>query len=221
MSRLTTPARRRARACVVGAVTVAAVALLPGGAALAAPSQAGCGSRTNNTYDKLLECVRVEGVREHQAALQAIADANGGNRFSGFAGLQRLRRLRGRDARGRRLRPRGPGVRLPRVRGRRPVGAPADRAERRSPMSRASTSGRSPRPTPATSPRRSRPSTCSSASGNTSTSGCEASDFAGFPAGNIALLQRGDVHVRDQGRERRGGRRRRDRDLQPGQHDRS
>src|SRR6185503_15556410 len=27
--------------------------------------------------------------------------------------------------------------------------------------------------------------------GNTSTSGCEATDFAGFPAGNIALLQRG------------------------------
>jgi hypothetical protein len=27
--------------------------------------------------------------------------------------------------------------------------------------------------------------------GNTSTSGCEASDFAGFPAGNTALLQRG------------------------------
>jgi Zn-dependent M28 family amino/carboxypeptidase len=28
--------------------------------------------------------------------------------------------------------------------------------------------------------------------GNTSTSGCQASDFASFPAGNIALLQRGD-----------------------------
>ena len=27
--------------------------------------------------------------------------------------------------------------------------------------------------------------------GNTSTSGCEAADFTGFPAGNIALLQRG------------------------------
>ena len=27
--------------------------------------------------------------------------------------------------------------------------------------------------------------------GNTSTSGCEVADFAGFPAGNIALLQRG------------------------------
>ena len=86
MSRLTSRARRRMRACVLGVVAVAAVALLPGGTALAAPAQAGCDSRTNNTYDKLLECVRVEGVREHQAALQAIADANGGNRFSGFAG---------------------------------------------------------------------------------------------------------------------------------------
>ena len=36
-----------------------------------------CESRTNNTYEKVLECLRVEGVREHQAALQAIADANG------------------------------------------------------------------------------------------------------------------------------------------------
>ena len=27
--------------------------------------------------------------------------------------------------------------------------------------------------------------------GNTSTSGCEESDWTGFPAGNIALLQRG------------------------------
>ena len=86
MSRLTSRARRCRRACVLGVVTVAAVASLPGGAALAAPSQAGCESRTNNTYDKVLECVRVEGVREHQAALQAIADANGGNRFSGFPG---------------------------------------------------------------------------------------------------------------------------------------
>ena len=39
-----------------------------------------CERRNNNTYDKLLDCVTVEGVREHQAALQAIADANGGTR---------------------------------------------------------------------------------------------------------------------------------------------
>jgi hypothetical protein len=35
-----------------------------------------CERRVNNTYDKLLECVTVEGVREHQAAFQEIADAN-------------------------------------------------------------------------------------------------------------------------------------------------
>ena len=87
MARLTTRARRYRRACVLGVATVAAVASLPAGAALAAPSQAGCDNRTNNTYDKLLECVRIGGVREHQAALQAIADENDGNRFSGFPGF--------------------------------------------------------------------------------------------------------------------------------------
>src|SRR5688500_10698132 len=68
-------------------VTVAAagVLLLPGAAA-AAPSQTSCEARTNNTYPKLLECVRLSEVREHQAALQAIADENDGNRFSGFPG---------------------------------------------------------------------------------------------------------------------------------------
>ena len=45
-----------------------------------------CNARTNNTYEKLLECVTVEGVREHQAAFQAIADANGGNRAAGPPG---------------------------------------------------------------------------------------------------------------------------------------
>ena len=78
--------------------------------------------------------------------------------------LQRVRRLRRRHAQGGRLRPRGPEVRLPRVRGRRPVGAPADRAATPPRTARASTSGRSPRATRATSPRRSRPSTCSSGS---------------------------------------------------------
>ena len=39
--------------------------------------------------------------------------------------------------------------------------------------------------------------TCSSEIGNTSTSGCEAADFAGFPAGNIALVQRGTCSFAD------------------------
>jgi Zn-dependent M28 family amino/carboxypeptidase len=56
-------------------------ALLPISAA-AKPAINGCERRVNNHYEKLLECVRVEGVREHQAAFQAIADApgNGGTR---------------------------------------------------------------------------------------------------------------------------------------------
>ena len=54
------------------------------GPAAAAPS---CENRNNNTHAKLLECVTLEGVREHQAALQAIADANNGIRTSGTPGF--------------------------------------------------------------------------------------------------------------------------------------
>ena len=45
-----------------------------------------CGVRVNNTHSKLLECVTMDGVRAHQAALQAVADANGGTRLSGTPG---------------------------------------------------------------------------------------------------------------------------------------
>ncbi|MFO7544235.1 MAG: M28 family metallopeptidase [Trueperaceae bacterium] len=45
-----------------------------------------CERRVNNTHAKLLECVTLEGVRAHQAAFQAIADANGGTRVSGSPG---------------------------------------------------------------------------------------------------------------------------------------
>jgi Zn-dependent M28 family amino/carboxypeptidase len=49
-------------------------------------SAASCGNRTNNTFDKLLECVTLAGVRAHQAAFQAIADNNGGTRAAGTPG---------------------------------------------------------------------------------------------------------------------------------------
>ena len=52
--------------------------------ALAGPEA--CDTRVNNTFDKLLECVTVDGVRTHQAAFQAIADANGGTRAAGTSG---------------------------------------------------------------------------------------------------------------------------------------
>jgi Zn-dependent M28 family amino/carboxypeptidase len=45
-----------------------------------------CATRNNNTVKNLLECVTLDGVRAHQAALQAIADANGGIRTSGTPG---------------------------------------------------------------------------------------------------------------------------------------
>ena len=65
-------------------VITAASALFWARTATAGP--AACDSRVNNTHDKLLECVTLEGVREHQAALQAIADANNGIRTSGTPG---------------------------------------------------------------------------------------------------------------------------------------
>lgn len=70
------------RAGVAAAVAAAAVALTP-------PVSAGpgaCSSRANNTHAKLAECVTLQGVRAHQAALQEIADANGGTRISGRPG---------------------------------------------------------------------------------------------------------------------------------------
>ena len=69
--------RRRLAGLVAGA---ALAGLLIPTTAEAQPSQNSCERRNNNQYDKLLECVTVEGVREHQAAFQAIADANGGTR---------------------------------------------------------------------------------------------------------------------------------------------
>ena len=68
----------------VAALMLALVVPLYASTAEAGP--AACESRNNNTAAKLLECVTLAGVREHQAAFQAIADANGGNRFSGLPG---------------------------------------------------------------------------------------------------------------------------------------
>ncbi len=54
--------------------------------AVAAAGPESCDNRDNNTHAKLLECVTLDGVRAHQAAFQAIADANGGTRVSGTPG---------------------------------------------------------------------------------------------------------------------------------------
>ena len=74
------------RAGMLWIAAVVAAALLPAGAGAATPPQVACDHRTNNTYEKLIECIRVAEVREHQAAFQAIADANGGTRAAGTTG---------------------------------------------------------------------------------------------------------------------------------------
>jgi Zn-dependent M28 family amino/carboxypeptidase len=62
------------------------VSVLPISAAAARPNANSCERRNNNSYSKILECMRVEGVRAHQQALQDIADANGGTRAAGTPG---------------------------------------------------------------------------------------------------------------------------------------
>jgi len=170
-------------------LAVTGVLLLPGTAA-AAPSQAGCDARTNNTYPKLLECVRLSEVREHQAALQAIADEHDGNRFSGFAGynasvdyvvdtleaagydpeVQSFDYLAFEVAGPSALQQTAPGT-ITYVEG---VDFGAITQSDPGDVTAAVTAV-----------------DLQLGLGNTSTSGCEAADFAGFPAGNIALLQRG------------------------------
>ncbi|WP_323095767.1 M28 family metallopeptidase [Intrasporangium sp. YIM S08009] len=76
----------RPAVAAVAAAVLAGIGALSASTATAAPPPNGCGTRVNNTTALLLECVTLDGVREHQAALQAIADANGGTRVSGSAG---------------------------------------------------------------------------------------------------------------------------------------
>ena len=71
------------------AAFVAGLLVAGGGTAAAVSASAAspaCETRTNNSISNLLECVTLDGVREHQAAFQAIADANGGTRASGTPG---------------------------------------------------------------------------------------------------------------------------------------
>ncbi len=179
--------RRSAFASAVVLVTIAVSALtaVPAGA-----GPASCDSRNNNTIKKLLECVTLEGVREHQAALQAIADANGGVRTSGTPGYDASA-----DYVVDRLEAAGYDV----------TRQPFDFAffqELATPALDQTA------PTPTTYTHDVDFSTMSySGSGNVtapltavdllippvggSTSGCEAADFTGFTAGHIALVQRG------------------------------
>jgi Zn-dependent M28 family amino/carboxypeptidase len=180
-------ALRRVRALAI--LTLALAAVIPAGAAQA-QSQRACDNRANNTYPKILECIRLGQVREHQAALQAIADANDGNRFSGFAGydasvdyvvetleaagyepeVQTFEYLAFEEV--------GPSV-LQQV-----APTPTTYVE-------GTDFGAITQTDPGDVTANVTAVDLALGIGNTSSSGCEAADFAGFPAGNIALLQRG------------------------------
>ena len=73
---------RSIRILTILAVLVTALAFTP----VAFADIEDCDERVNNTHAKLLECVTLEGVREHQAAFQSIANANGGTRAAGTPG---------------------------------------------------------------------------------------------------------------------------------------
>jgi len=94
MTRRSAPLRGRSWSRPVAATAamglLAALVPLALPPAQAAPADA-CDKQSNNTYQKLLECIDAKGVMEHEHAFQAIADANDdpnypGSRAAGTAG---------------------------------------------------------------------------------------------------------------------------------------
>jgi Zn-dependent M28 family amino/carboxypeptidase len=77
---------RRTTTLAAAAALVASVFVVAPVSPAAGVTDSRCANRTNDTIAKLIACVKLAGVREHQAALQAIADANNGIRASGTPG---------------------------------------------------------------------------------------------------------------------------------------
>src|SRR5262245_49751593 len=171
---------RRSAALALLATVAAALALVSG--AYADPN--------NNNSAKLRAAVTLDGVRAHQLALQQIANANGGTRFAG---------LPGHDASVAYV------VDTLKAAGYDPVVQPFDylafaevgpsALQQTAPGQGTYVEGVDFGAIDQTDPGDvTAPVTAVDLQlgvGNTSTSGCEMSDFGTFPAGNIALLQRG------------------------------
>ena len=78
---------RKPIALAVAVLTVAGVALVQT-PTLSAATPEECAARVNDTVESLTECVTLEGVRAHQAAFQQHADDNGGTREASSPGYQ-------------------------------------------------------------------------------------------------------------------------------------
>lgn len=142
-----------------------------------------CGTRVNNTFAKLLECVTLEGVRAHQAALQAIADANGGTRAGGTPGYdQSVNYVVAK------MTAAGYQVTLNPFNF---VYVPLPTLRQIAPIATTYESGTFTGTGYGTATAAVTAVDINLAPPRANTSGCEAADFAGFPAGNIALVQRG------------------------------
>lgn len=184
---------RPARLGLAATLTTAALVLAAcGGGDGAGPDQktsnagaddASCDTRVNNTSAKLLQCVTLDGVRAHQAALQAIADANGGTRVSGSPGYDKSAEYAAqvfRDA--------GYLVTVQPFQFQTFVSLAPSILEQVAPSAATiansilSYSGSGDVTAPVT---------ALPGPGTDATPGCEAADFAGFPAGHIALISRG------------------------------
>ena len=150
-----------------------------------------CEQRANNTVEKLLHCVKVSGVTEHLDALQGIADANGGNRASGTPGYTASADYVAGKAE-------AAGYTVTRQSFEFPFfSVDAESFRQAGPAPTDYVAG-----TDFTTMTFSGSGTVAgavvtpvdigaAAPTSTSTSGCEAEDFAGFPAGSVALMQRG------------------------------
>lgn len=143
-----------------------------------------CRNRNNNSFRKLLECVTLPGVRGHQAKLQRIADANGGTRVSGTTGYDQSAAYAERV-----LRDAGYVVTRQEFQFQTFIQLSPPVLEQVSPPPAGpvlntilSYSGSGDVTAPVTA----LPGPAVDA-----TPGCEAADFAAFPAGNIALISRG------------------------------
>jgi Zn-dependent M28 family amino/carboxypeptidase len=164
-----------------------AVAIATATLAISSPAEsgpAGCENRVNNTHAKLQECITVDGVREHQAAFQAIADANGGVRAAGTPGYDAsVAYITSKmTAAGYNVSTNAFPflyVALPTLNQTAPAAATYETGAFTGTGYGTATAAVTAVDVNTAPPQ------------NPVTSGCEAADFAGFPAGNIALVQRG------------------------------
>jgi len=157
-----------------------------------------CDNRTNDSVRKLLECVTLDGVLEHEEALQQIADDNNGTRGSGTPGYaDSLDYVRDR------LADAGYVTHRQTFSFHKFEDLGGSNFAQVTPNAVTYVEDTHFNATP-----HSEPGDVTAAvtavdlalgAGNTSTSGCEPEDFNGFPDGNIALIQRGSCTFMQKG----------------------